>query len=515
MQENRTNKAAPWAVLALALGIRLVGIARFALHPDEVGRLVWLSQPHFDAAESAVMGKGALASLWLSKLLYDWPGTLFWVRLPYALAGVAGVAAIFALTRRISGERAALAAALLTALAPMHVAYSQLFEEYVFVFLFAALALIFALDFLKSPENVGAFAAKAFALTSLGLLLGGYLILPYFTALAAMLAWELRERLSPRDWLLLAASQLPVLALFVWLWTGAGEAAAYYHEITRLWGFLPLAFKPQAVLVDLLSHVELWLWMGTPLWLSAIEWILAAAMIALLVQGARSVREEAGEPAARVLVGSLLGCAAILACAFAFLYDAPQFRARAYMAVLPGVLALIVLGWRRSGARLRLFAGVSLGIPGALSLAMIAWGLHPSYPPYMPLLANTVAQQQRQGTPLSIHPPYLAEMLPVAARLMEMQALVDVGEACPMARLFPVRADEARRREVLAACANDLAAAKRCMLGIPVLYEAGLDPEHTLSGALSMLHGYAPRPREENSPTGAFVEVLCPAGPEG
>lgn len=508
MQETRSNFAAPWAVLALALGIRLVGITRFALHPDEVGRLVWLSQPHFDTAESAVMGKGALASLWLSKLLYEWPGTLFWVRLPYALAGVAGVAAIYALVCRISSEKSALAAMLLTALAPMHVAYSQLFEEYIFVFLFAALALLLALDFLKSPENAGAFALKALALTSLGLLLGGYLILPFFAALAGMLAWELRGRLVAKDWLVLGASQLPMIGLFVWLWSGAGEAAVYYHEITHLWGFLPLSFKPQAVLVDLLSHVEVWLWMGTPFWLTAIEWALAAAMIALLMQGARAVREEAGEPAARVIVGSLLGCAAILACVFAFLYHAPQFRARAYMALLPGVLVLITLGWRRAGQGIRIFAGVSLGIPGALSMAMLLQGAHPSYPPYMQLMTETVRDAQSKEQPLSIHPPYLAEMLPVAARLMG-EDLAALLEACPMEQLYPVRGEAARRNEVLGACARELAAAGRCMIGFPILYEAGLDPDDTLAGVLQERFGYALSGESQ----AMFLELICPTKP--
>ena len=508
MHETRSNAATPWAVLALALGLRLVGITRMALHPDEVGRLVWLSQPHFDAAESAVMGKGALASLWLSRLLYEWPGTLFWVRLPYALAGTAGVAVIYALTRRLAGEKAALAAALLTALAPLHVAYSMLFEEYVFVFFFAALALTLAVDFLKSHEEVAVFALKALAMTSLGLLFGGYLILPFFAALAAVLAWELRARLSPKDWLILGASQLPMLALFVWLWTGSGEAGEYYDEITRLWGFLPLAFKPLAVLVDLLSHVEVWLWMGTPLWLSAIEWLLAAAMIALLVQGARAVRQSAGDPAARLIVGSLIGTIALMGIIFALLYSAPQFRARAYIAALPALLVLVALGWRRAGSALRAATALALGIPGALSLVMTIQGAHPSYPSYMQLMTETVSAAQAKRDPLSIHPPYLSEMIPVAARLMGGE-LAGVPEACPMEQVFPARGDAARRNEVLGACARELAAAGRCMLGFPILYEAGLDPDDALAKMLQNRFGYT---LLGENPT-RFFELMCPKKP--
>ena len=137
---NRTWTVALLVIVAAAAGLRLFHLDTQSFFLDEAVQV-------------------RLASLPVKELLsmrYTWdvlpPGTMlllhfwmklgdsdFWVRLLFAIAGIANVLALAALARDWIGSRAGLIAALLMAVNPFHVWYSQEARPYVFLMLFCTL----------------------------------------------------------------------------------------------------------------------------------------------------------------------------------------------------------------------------------------------------------------------------------------------------------------------------------------------------------------------------------------
>lgn len=69
-----------------------------------------------------------------------------------ALAGVAGVLAVYKLGKQLADQRLGIYAALLTCINPFHIYYSQEARPYTFLFLFTTLSFLWLLKFLKNPN---------------------------------------------------------------------------------------------------------------------------------------------------------------------------------------------------------------------------------------------------------------------------------------------------------------------------------------------------------------------------
>ena len=74
------------------------------------------------------------------------------IRLLPALAGIATIPLVYTITRRLFTELAAALAALLFALSPAHISFSREFRIYEIGSLFAALAILVAIEFLRRPS---------------------------------------------------------------------------------------------------------------------------------------------------------------------------------------------------------------------------------------------------------------------------------------------------------------------------------------------------------------------------
>ncbi len=137
-------------VTLLALLIRLYRLGEQSLWTDEI--LTWkMIRPgaglHFwrQLADS-IQGPLYLAVAWP---LVRWSGSAWVLRLPAALAGAATVPVIFACGRRLWNAPTARLAALLLALSPFHLWYSQEARGYTFLILFAAAASLVFLDMVR------------------------------------------------------------------------------------------------------------------------------------------------------------------------------------------------------------------------------------------------------------------------------------------------------------------------------------------------------------------------------
>jgi hypothetical protein len=137
--------APEWTLLAATVVagsvLRLRGLGDWALNPDEGIYRAVAAAPDL-AAFARGLGEVAHPPLYFV-LLRAW--TLLgvaedpaWLRLPAALLGVAGIAAIFALARRAFGAATACLAAAGWALAPGAVALSQLVRPYALLFVLLA-----------------------------------------------------------------------------------------------------------------------------------------------------------------------------------------------------------------------------------------------------------------------------------------------------------------------------------------------------------------------------------------
>jgi 4-amino-4-deoxy-L-arabinose transferase-like glycosyltransferase len=157
----------PVHVLHAGLGATLKSLVHSENTPPLWYLLAWV--------DVRVLGDGALA-----------------LRLPSALAGIATVPVVWAIGNELSGRRAALIGAALTAVNPLFVWYSQEARAYGLFVFFAALAMLCFARLLREPSGRG---AAAFALS--GALA---LLTHYFAAflLVPMALWLLRERAARR-----------------------------------------------------------------------------------------------------------------------------------------------------------------------------------------------------------------------------------------------------------------------------------------------------------------------------
>jgi len=151
-------------------------------------RLPWLGYSEFQGDEAIVMLKAAAAVQGRGDVLFlhkKGPAEILiptallalagrlpeaWARLPFALAGLGGVALLYLLGCQMSSERAGLWAALLMALNGYLVAFSRIVQYQSLVFFLSTLALWCGYRFWQGKEGAGRYLILAGLLASVGLL---------------------------------------------------------------------------------------------------------------------------------------------------------------------------------------------------------------------------------------------------------------------------------------------------------------------------------------------------------
>jgi hypothetical protein len=206
----RAGRWAVWlalaAVLSLALWVRLSGLDR-PFWDDEIYTVYDSSVPVSSILKSTA---SPLCYLLTKGLLLLGQGEAL-LRLPFVLAGLAGVLMLFAATARLSGPGAGLAAALFMALSAYHVFVSQEARFYALVILFGLVALY---GLVRLCERPSAGAAALLVAGSAGAMLthlsAAFFVPPLLAA--AFLAVVLPRGGRPLFWRAVLGS-LPLLAV--------------------------------------------------------------------------------------------------------------------------------------------------------------------------------------------------------------------------------------------------------------------------------------------------------------
>jgi mannosyltransferase len=130
-------------VIAAGAVLRLWALDGQPLWLDEAGTIHFSSPALTSIWSWATPNDNAGPPLYYS-LMHQWmaAGTSeFTLRLPSVIAGILVIPVVYALGFQISGHRVAVTAAALTAISPLQVAYSQEVRGYIFLALFAAIAM--------------------------------------------------------------------------------------------------------------------------------------------------------------------------------------------------------------------------------------------------------------------------------------------------------------------------------------------------------------------------------------
>lgn len=178
------------AITLLALALRLYRLDGRSLWLDEI---VTAHSVRFDRVDDLLAYvhfwydnmPGVFLLTWLDRGL---GGSEIAVRLPFVLAGAANVYAIYALGKTLIRPRVGLVAALLFALLPFAVWYSQEARQYAFLMLFTTLQMLYAYRLATAARPLD---AAGLAITSILNVYFGYLALPVTAASFAFLAFML------------------------------------------------------------------------------------------------------------------------------------------------------------------------------------------------------------------------------------------------------------------------------------------------------------------------------------
>ncbi|HVS02684.1 MAG TPA: glycosyltransferase family 39 protein [Thermoanaerobaculia bacterium] len=358
---------APAAVVALTLlatALRLHRLTFQSLWFDELFGVVF-SHPERSLAEIVAIYATDFHPLLYPLLLHAWMellgATELAARLLSALAGIASIPAMYGLGWALGGRGVGLAAALLTAVNPFHVAYSQEARSYTLLFLFAALSFAALLRLVARPRpaTLAAYVlAAGLALHThyYGLVLAG----AQLSAAAAVILWRRRawRALAP---LAAAAAALALLCL-PWLRPLLRAAAT-----TDYW-----PPHPGPAFAARYFH----LYFGAEPWLTALHALLLLALPVLLLR--RRPESSPAHPLPVPYAASLLAAAVVLGLAAPYAWSlvrTPILLPRCTIVLLPALLGLVALAvGKLPGAGLR-GAGLAAVLVGSL-LHLFAGGYY-------------------------------------------------------------------------------------------------------------------------------------------
>jgi mannosyltransferase len=217
----------------------------------------------------------------------------FAVRIPSAMSGTLAIAAIALLGRIIGAPGAGLWAALLLALSPFHIRYSQEARQYALLLLLSLLSYCFLYRALLRPKWSSWLAYSAFATLSLYTHFGGLIVLLSQSVLIAF--WSLKRLLNrqARD------ISYPVVALGLSLvlfvpWVPRFIAALEFNvgsetisdtgSMAPLQSWLQVAYRDFGMVSDIFAPLLLGLCLlGLVYWLLEKEWLKLGLILSGLV----------------------------------------------------------------------------------------------------------------------------------------------------------------------------------------------------------------------------------------
>lgn len=165
------------AALGLAAALRLLALGK-SLYIDEIVTLTVATQPLArmgDVMRQIDASPGLyplLLHAWLATSHADW-----WTRFLSAIFGIGAVWTVFLLARRAFGDRAAIAAALVAAIAPAHVHYAQYVRGYSLFTLLAGIQLLLFYDWMTAARRPPGWRTVAFVAATAAMFYTHYLSL--------------------------------------------------------------------------------------------------------------------------------------------------------------------------------------------------------------------------------------------------------------------------------------------------------------------------------------------------
>jgi tetratricopeptide (TPR) repeat protein len=203
-----------WAlmlILLLGAGLRFYQLAADGLWADEIITATFLQEPSLADASSNLMGRnGRPLFLAMTYPLISVSQNEFWLRFPSVLCGVLTIAIAYKIGQLLFGRREGLLSALLLAMSPLHVHYSQEFRSYALLVCLSLLSLYFLLrawrtgrwhwwvgfalaSILNLYTHYTAFLFLAAEMTACGLLFVWELAAPARTGKRHADAWKRRQ----------------------------------------------------------------------------------------------------------------------------------------------------------------------------------------------------------------------------------------------------------------------------------------------------------------------------------
>lgn len=180
-----SSKFALLILIVLGLGLRIYQLGVDSFWIDEVGVALAAQSP--SPGEALRISHNHVMAMPLDYvvawLFARFSTSEFWLRLPSSFWGSLALVAAYLLFRRLSGQAAGLAAALLLALSPLHVQYSQELRFYAALVFFYLLSTWLLKRAVERPE------VKNWVLFSLFTLLGIFFHVYVLLALANGIAW--------------------------------------------------------------------------------------------------------------------------------------------------------------------------------------------------------------------------------------------------------------------------------------------------------------------------------------
>jgi uncharacterized membrane protein len=358
---SRTEVVAVAAIVAVGAALRFFRLTFQSLWFDELFSVVF-SRSSLTVGEIIEKYAGDVHPLGYPLMLHGWLRIFgdndLAARSLSAVWGIAGIAVLWIVARRLAGPRLGLIAGLLTAVNAYHIAYSQEARSYVLVFVFAALSYLALLLFIDAP---GWRTSLAYGLVvAVAFHIHYYALVMFFGQMvAAAGVFVLRDRgLRALRFVLIPGS---VVALAILPWVGPFLRVAgfdrYWPAVPEPWFFIGYFHG----------------YFGGSLVLSVGSAALLAALPLLL---RRRFEDEPADAWASLRIGAAalgVSVAASLAVAYArSVLAVPMLIPRFTLVLLPAILLLIAMAVSRiRPARLR--AGVVVAVV-ALSLADLALG---------------------------------------------------------------------------------------------------------------------------------------------
>jgi len=332
------------------------------------------------------------------------------VRLLSVLIGAATVPLLYATGRRLGGERAGFLAALLLAVSPFHIYYSQEVRMYGLVTFFGLLAWYFALRWDTGDRGRGGRFLLGYALSMTAALYTDYYAALLFLALnLVVLAHHFRARRPARDAFAWLAAQAVVLALYLpWLWYAAGKLLTYVRFKVGV-----EEYPSQGLLTYLAHHLAAFSWghaegfLADWWWLGLLPPLLLTLglVVAFLShrQAASTLRLGSAWWSLTIVLVALLGGFVVNV---AFPFNPPRGE-RLLLLALPAYLLLFTAGLLflcRQRPTLAALPAASFALLAVLSLALFY--TVPRYPDddYRPVVARIGALALPSDAILAVHP---------------------------------------------------------------------------------------------------------------